>query len=131
MKINIDLTTNSDFRRERDIDNSLIFGLSKIKRKFLFGSKKNVHISDFIKNIVVDIPYCISNDIDKNENGGIVQGNGSKRAFIKEVNSNQYCERCGRKKKYPWEDFSKLLCPKCEKYLESEMNTIPWRREDK
>ena len=28
----------------------------------------------------------------------------------------------------PREDFSKLICPKCEKYLESEMNTIPWRR---
>ena len=45
-----------------------------------------------------------------------------------ENNPDCFCERCGRKKKYPWEDFSKLLCPKCERYLESEMNTIPWRR---
>ena len=22
----------------------------------------------------------------------------------------------------------RIMCPKCEKYLESEMNTIPWRR---
>lgn len=45
-----------------------------------------------------------------------------------ENNPGCFCERCGRKKKYPWEDFSRLLCPECEKYLESEMRAIPWRR---
>ena len=52
-----------------------------------------------------------------------------KKYFMEyENNPDCFCERCGYKKKYPWEDFSKLICPKCEKYLESEMNTIPWRR---
>ena len=95
----------------------------------MWTASYNKSIGKYLSKYILDIPYCINEDIEHKQSGGLVQGNGNRRKFMEyENNPGCFCERCGRKKKYPWEDFSRLLCPKCEKYLESEMRAIPWRR---
>ena len=131
MKSNIDLTENFDFaiprrastssssRTFRNLEDSIVMWTASYKKS----------IGKYLSKYILDIPYCINEDIEHKQSGGLVQGNGNRRKFMEyENNPDCFCERCGRKKKYPWEDFSKLLCPKCEKYLEREMNTMPWRR---
>ena len=131
MKSNIDLTENFDFaiprrastssssRTFRNLEDSIVMWTASYKKS----------IGKYLSKYILDIPYCINEDIEHKQSGGLVQGNGNRRKFMEyENNTDCFCERCGYKKKYPWEDFSKLICPKCEKYLESEMNTIPWRR---
>lgn len=131
MKSNIDLTENFDFaiprrastssssRTFRNLEDSIVMWTASYKKS----------IGKYLSKYILDIPYCINEDIEHKQSGGLVQGNGNRRKFMEyENNPDCFCERYGYKKKYPWEDFSRLLCPKCEKYLESEMNTIPWRR---
>ena len=131
MKSNIDLTENFDFaiprrastssssRAFRNLENSIA----------MWTASYNKSIGKYLSKYILDIPYCINEDIEHKQSGGLVQGNGNRRKFMEyENNPGCFCERCGRKQKYPWEDFSKLLCPECEKYLESEMRAIPWRR---
>ena len=131
MKSNIDLTENFDFaiprrastssssRTFRNLEDSIVMWTASYKKS----------IGKYLSKYILDIPHCINEDIEHKQSGGLVQGNGNRRKFMEyENNPDCFCERCGYKKKYPWEDFSKLICPKCEKYLESEMNTIPWRR---
>lgn len=131
MKSNIDLTKNFDFaipRMASTSSSSRAFrnlGISTV----MYTVSYNKSIGKYLSKYILDIPYCINEDIEHKQSGGLVQGNGNRRKFMEyENNPDCFCERCGCKKKYPWEDFSKLLCPKCEKYLESEMRAIPWRR---
>ena len=131
MKSNIDLTENFDFaipRRASTSSSSRVFRNLEIST-VMWTASYNKSIGKYLSKYILDIPYCINEDIEHKQSGGLVQGNGNRRKFMEyENNSGCFCERCGRKKKYPWEDFSRLLCPKCEKYLESEMRAIPWRR---
>lgn len=131
MKSNIDLTENFDFaipRRASTSSSSRAFRNLEISTVMWIASY-NKSIGKYLSKYILDIPYCINEDIEHKQSGGLVQGNGNRRKFMEyENNPGCFCERCGCKKKYPWEDFSRLLCPKCEKYLESEMRAIPWRR---
>ena len=131
MKSNIDLTENFDFaipRRASTSSSSRVFRNLEIST-VMWTPSYNKSIGKYLSKYILDIPYCINEDIEHKQSGGLVQGNGNRRKFMEyENNPGCFCERCGRKKKYPWEDFSRLLCPKCEKYLESEMRAIPWRR---
>lgn len=129
MKNNIDLTENLDFAIPRRADtqsSSRVFrDLTITTLMFTYSYGKS--LGKYISKYILDIPYCINEDIEHRQNGGIIQGNGDRRKFIRfENNPECYCERCGREKQYPWEDFSKLLCPECEKDIESR--EIPWRR---
>lgn len=131
MKSNIDLTENFDFaipRRVSTSSSSRAFRNLEIST-VMWTASYNKSIGKYLSKYILDIPYCINEDIEHKQSGGLVQGNGNRRKFMEyENNPGCFCERCGCKKKYPWEDFSRLLCPKCEKYLESEMRAIPWRR---
>lgn len=131
MKSNIDLTENFDFaipRRASTSSSSRVFRNLEIST-VMWTASYNKSIGKYLSKYILDIPYCINEDIEHKQSGGLVQGNGNRRKFMEyENNPGCFCERCGCKKKYPWEDFSRLLCPKCEKYLESEMRAIPWRR---
>lgn len=131
MKSNIDLTENFDFaipRRASTSSSSRAFRNLEIST-VMWTASYNKSIGKYLSKYILDIPYCINEDIEYKQSGGLVQGNGNRRKFMEyENNPGCFCERCGHKKKYPWEDFSRLLCSKCEKYLESEMRAIPWRR---
>lgn len=131
MKLNIDLTENLDFNKPaKENVQSSFRNLKTVKDDTLmFTHSYDKSIGKFFSKYILDIPYCINEDIEHNQKGGLTQGNGDRRKFIEyEDNPYYFCERCGRKKKYPWEDFNRLLCPKCENDLEREMNKIPWKR---
>lgn len=131
MKSNIDLTENFDFsipRRTATSSSSMMLSNLEISTVMWTASYEK-SIGKYLSKYILDIPYCINEDIEHNQSGALIQGNGNRRKFMKYENNHGYfCERCGCEKKYPWEDFSRLLCTKCEKDLESEMNTIPWIR---
>lgn len=115
MKRNIDLTADFDFA------NTQTRGANISLRKFrgLIGDKR-----------IVDIPYCIQNDIEHKQRGGIIQGDKFRRDFIKIVCHEIHCECCGRSQKYPWEKFCGFLCPQCDNRIERDGNLsqIPWNR---
>lgn len=117
MKRNIDLTIDFDFRKRQ------------VHSVNLSSECGNISLNRIIKQRnVVDIPYCISNDIEYHQRGGIIQGDKYRRDFIKTTSYNIYCERCGRQQKYPWEKFYGL-CPQCDKILESNNTSqILWNR---
>ena len=120
MKSNIDLTENSDFvtpTRLSKIDVSMA----------MCGYDKNILGRALRKNIA-DIHYCIESDIEYNQRGGMIQGNGYRREYMKICEEpDSHCGRCGRHKKYPWEDFGFLLCPQCSAILDYKMRKIPWK----
>lgn len=126
MKRNIDLTENSDFATP--VRNSIRFKTPRISSVAMCSCDRSI-LGNILHKNITDINYCIEEDIEYNQHGGIIQGNGYRRTYMKIINEpNSYCERCGRLKQYPWEDFSKLLCPKCDKEMDYEFNKIPWRR---
>ena len=120
MKSNIDLTENSDF--------AIPTRLSKIDVSMaVCGYDRNILGRALRKNIA-DIHYCIESDIEYNQRGGMIQGNGYRREYMKICEEpDSYCGRCGRHKKYPWEVFGSLLCPQCSAILDYEMRKIPWK----
>lgn len=113
MESNIDLTTGLDFRRVSVKSTNL----SSIPIRRIVGHKD-----------IVDIPYCIANDIEHFQRGGIEQGDKYRRSFIKMVHCEVHCECCGRPQKYPWENFNGLLCPQCNSIMESDFTQVPWNR---
>ena len=120
MKSNIDLTENSDF--------AIPTRLSKTDVSMaVCGYDRNILGRALRKNIA-DIHYCIESDIEYNQRGGMIQGNGYRREYMKICEEpDSHCGRCGRHKKYPWEDFGSLLCPQCSAILNYEMRKIPWK----
>ena len=124
MKSNIDLTENSDFA----IPIRVPTRLSRIDVSMaVCGYDRNILGRALHKNIA-DIHYCIESDIEYNQQGGMIQGNGYRRKYMKICEElDSHCERCGRHKKYPWEDFGSLLCPQCNAILDYEMRKIPWK----
>lgn len=126
MKRNIDLTENFDFaipRRASTQNTPLAFRSLNLA----VCSRSKSIIGNMIKKDIVDFSYCIEEDIE-HEHGGMIQGNGYRRRFMKSYNEPEtHCERCGCSKKYPWEDFSTLLCHKCNKSMDYEFHKIPWR----
>lgn len=128
MKRNIDLTENFDFAIPRRASTQST-SLSLRNLNMTICSRSNSIISKMIKKDIIDIYYCIEEDIERNEKGGIIQGNSYRRKFMKSYyEPENHCERCGCSKSYPWQDFSTLLCPKCNEYLDNEIHRIPWRR---
>lgn len=127
MKRNIDLTENFDFaipRRAATRGSSLSLNRPEIE---ICSYNRNI-LGKYIRKNIADINYCINEDIEFNQSGGLIQGNGYRRKYMKLYNEPEsYCERCGRSKKYPWEDFSSLLCPQCNNIFDYEMRKIPWR----
>lgn len=121
MKLNVDLTLNSDFiKRDTDVHSSR---LTIHSLPIIFGVRKKVSLSKYIKKNIVDIDYCLEQDIEKSK-GVLIQGNGERRKFYKEINNPEnYCERCGRKNKIPWKKYTNLLCEECNKDME-ERNII-------
>lgn len=113
MKRNIDLTANFDFASTQTRGANI----SLRKYRGLFGNKR-----------IVDIPYCIQNDIEYHQRGNIIQGDKYRRSFIKIISYEVHCECCGRPQKYPWEKFCGFLCPQCDGKLEKEFSSIPWNR---
>lgn len=114
MKRNVDLTEDFDFRRNQ-------FSTMRLSRSVSFRRA-------FANVQIVDIPYCINNDIEHYVRGGIEQGDSSRRTFIKMICQPVHCECCGRTLKYPWEHFKGLLCPHCDDALERDFSQIPWKR---
>lgn len=124
MKSNIDLTENSDFT----IPIRVPTRLSRIDVSMaVCGYDRNI-LSRALRKNIADIHYCIESDIEYSQRGGMIQGNGYRREYMKICEEpDSHCERCGRHKKYPWEDFGSLLCPQCNAILDYEMRKIPWK----
>ena len=120
MKSNIDLTENSDF--------AIPTRLSKIDVSMaVCGYDRNI-LGRVLRKNIADIHYCIESDIEYNQRGGMIQGNGYRREYMKICEEpDSHCGRCGRHKKYPWGDFGFLLCPQCSAILDYEMRKIPWK----
>ena len=122
MRNNIDLTENSDFAVPRRD-----FPRFHLQSMAICSHDNNILGRALHKNIA-DIHYCIESDIEYYQNGGMIQGNRYRRTYMKICEElESHCERCGRHKKYPWEDFSSLLCPQCNAILDYEMRKISWK----
>jgi len=117
MKSNIDLTANLDFAKP-----------TRFSFRNTYWNTGNV-LGKKINKDIADINYCITFDIEHHQHGGIIQGNRHRREYMATCNEIiSYCERCGRHKKYPWENFNSLLCPQCNNILDYQMNRVPWVR---
>lgn len=122
MKRNVDLTENEIFK-EKNIASSNFHRDFKINSIFLLRGVSRKSLSNKIKKCIADIPYCIDNDIEHYQNGGIIQGDKYRRNYYSTIQEESYCERCGRTKKYFWEDFNNGLCPKCSKELDKKRSS--------
>lgn len=119
MKSNIDLTENSDFATPRRISSRFA--------NIVCSCDANL-LGRLLHKNIADINYCVEYDIEFYQRGGMIQGNGYRRTYMKICEEPEsHCERCGRHKKYPWEDFSSLLCPQCSALLDYETKNIPWK----
>jgi len=121
MKRSVDLTDNEVFRPENQRTFN-IRGNINIGSAFLIRNISKNNLSRKIKKCIADIPYCIDNDIEHLEKGAIIQGDKNRRKYYKATKQDFYCERCGRDKKYFWEDFSQGLCPECSDAIRERSN---------
>lgn len=117
MNPQIDLTENRDFR---------VNGTQYVRFKTIQESiprllrPKQLPINKTIESIETCLEQAI-----KSQNGGIIQGDKFFRKYMKETESNgMFCIRCGRWKKYPWQEYDGELCDRCNEDLRRDNNEI-------
>lgn len=118
MKRNVDLTADFDFQNNTGNNHTVRLNNARLR----------IFKNSIYNHPIVDTPYCIKNDIEHREMGGIVQGEKYRRQFINTVRQPVYCECCGRTLKYPWEQFRGTLCSRCDNAIEEDFSQIPWKR---